>query len=134
VYLIEQPKISKRKAPPNLGPLAEHGDTQLVLPAGNFPTFSSRKCFELIERSLFPDVGHVYDPEFDYLVWAGGDTLSAIMVGMLLAEREIFCFKWLRYERKKLEDGSRTDEGATYVPCVIDLCDPQLDLEMPANG
>ena len=54
-------------------------------------------------------------------MWAGGDTLSAVMVGMYLAQNEIWQFNWLRYERRRLPDGTRTDDGAKYVPVVIDL-------------
>ena len=69
-----------------------------------------------------------FNPDTDFLVWAGGDTLAALLVGMLLMEREVYRFQWLRYERKRLDDGSRTDEGAAYVPITVDLRDPQIGL------
>lgn len=125
VYLIAQSTPSRRKAPIQLGPLTVHGDIKVILPLGNSPTFQSKKCLEIIEDGLFPARGgKEYDPETDFLVWAGGDMLAAIMVGMILAEREIWCFKWLRYERARLPTGERVDEGATYVPMIIDLTDP----------
>lgn len=128
VYLIAQSAPSRRKAPIQLGPLTEHGDVKAVLPLGNSPTFHPKSCLEIIEESLFPSRGgKEYDPEVDFLVWAGGDMLAAVMVGMILAEREIWCFKWLRYERHRLPTGERVDEGATYAPMVIDLSDPPED-------
>lgn len=123
VYLIAQPTVSRRKAPPNLAPLYKHGEVVTLLVSGEQPTFRPRDCFEALE-ARFKD----FDPDIDYLVWAGGDTLAAVMAGMLLAELEIWCFKWLRYERFRLPTGERTDEGAIYVPVEIDLADPQLDL------
>ena len=128
VYLIAAPAISRRKPPVNLNPLYVHGEVQVVLPMGDSPTFSPVKCFKIMDERL-----HSYDPDIDFLVWAGGDTLAAVMAGMLLAEREIWAFKWLQYNRFRLEDGTRTDDGASYAPVTIDLTDPQCDLEL-ADG
>lgn len=66
-----------------------------------------------------------FDPEIDYIAWAGGDALSAMMVGMALVGMEIWCYRWLRYERVRLANGQRTDEGAYYVPVTIDLSDEE---------
>jgi len=123
VYLIAQPTVSRRKAPPNLAPLYKHGEVVPLLITGEQPTFNPRSCFEVLEKRF-----QAFDPDIDYLVWAGGDTLAAVMAGMLLAERNIFCFNWLRYERFRLPTGERVDEGAIYVPVEIDLADPQLEL------
>ncbi len=134
VYLIAQPSISRKKKPVNITPLYEHGEVRLVLPQGDSPTFTPKKCFDLMCDRLFPEEGQQYDPDIDYLVWAGGDTLAALMAGMLLAEYEIWHFKWLRYERARLSNGDRVDEGATYVPITIDLSDPQLGFELAEAG
>lgn len=122
VYLIAQPTISRRKAPLNLEPLYEHGEVQVVLPMSDAPTFNPVTCYEVMEKRL-----ENFNPEIDFLVWAGGDTLSAVMVGMILINQAepVWRFNWLRYERFRHPDGSRTDKGAKYVPVVIDLADPQ---------
>jgi hypothetical protein len=125
VFLIAQPTISRKKAPVDLAPLYEHGDVQVVLPMSDSPTFTPVKCYEVMEKRL-----NEFDPERDFLVWAGGDTLSAVMAGMILINQEepIWKFNWLRYERHRNEDGTRTDKGAKYVPVVIDLREDTLDL------
>lgn len=123
VYLIAQPAVSRHKPPPDLSPLYIHGDVVNIIPNGNSPVFAPRECFEMVENKL-----KAFDPEIDFLVWAGGDVLSAIMVGMVLVEMECYCFNWLRYERKRLPTGERTDDGARYIPMEIDLSDPQFDL------
>jgi hypothetical protein len=125
VYLIAQPTASKRKAPLDLSPLYVHGDVQVVLPMSDSPSFQPLRCYKVMARRL-----EQFDPEVDFLVWAGGDTLSAVMVGMILINFEvpIWRFKWLRYERHRHEDGTRTDQGAKYVPVIVDLCSPQIDL------
>lgn len=123
VYLILQPSISRTKEPPNLKPLYEHGEVTAVLPAGRAPVFTPGECMEIIENKLAD-----FHPETDYLAWAGGDALAALMAGMALANMDIWQFKWLRYERHRLPDGTRVHEGATYVPVDIDLRDPQFSL------
>lgn len=130
VYLIAQPTVSRRKPPLNLEPLYKHGEVQVVLPMSDSPTFNPVTCYEVMENRLAN-----FDPEIDMLVWAGGDTLAAVMAGMILVNRDnpIWCFKWLRYERHRQPDGSRTDKGAEYVPVVIDLHDPQFPLLEESN-
>jgi hypothetical protein len=125
VYLIAQPTVSRRRPPLNLEPLYAHGEVQVVLPMSDSPTFTPVTCYEVMEDRLSR-----FNPEVDYLVWAGGDTLAAVMAGMILVNQEepIWRFNWLRYERHRNADGSRTDKGAKYVPVVIDLRDPQYDL------
>lgn len=123
VYLIAQPTVSRRKAPPNLTPLYKHGEVVTLLIAGEQPAFRPSDCFESLETRF-----QNFDPDVDFLVWAGGDVLAAVMVGMLLSERDIYHFKWLRYERFRLPNGDRVDEGAKYEEVEIDLRDPQYDL------
>lgn len=123
VYLIAQPTVSRNKTKPfDLNPLYDHGEVQVVLPMGDSPTFTPIKCMDVIEKRL-----EAFDPDIDFLVWAGGDTLAAVMVGLALAQMEIWCFRWLRYERARLPDGSRTDIGAKYTPVDIDLSDPSYE-------
>lgn len=129
VYLIAQPSVSRSKKPIDLGPLYEHGDVQVVLPQGDSPCFTPDKSFAVMEQRL-----DAFDPDIDFLVWAGGDTLSAVFAGMLLAERDIWSFAWLRYERARTPDGQRTDDGAKYVPIEVDLRDPQYDMELSHEG
>lgn len=124
VYLIAQPTVSRRKPPLVLNPLYEHGEVQVVLPMSDSPTFKPIKCYEVMEERLSR-----FDPNLDYIVWAGGDTLSAVMVGMILVNREepVWKFNWLRYDRAKNADGSRSDVGAKYVSVVIDLREPYIE-------
>lgn len=123
VFLIAQPTVSRTKKNMNLDPLYAHGELKVVLPVGDAPAFSPNKCISIMAARF-----EHFDPEQDFIVWAGGDTLAALMIGFLLKERGIHVFNWLRYERHRLPDGTRTDEGAVYVPVRIDLRDPQLEL------
>lgn len=130
IYLIAQPTVSRKKAPVNLAPLYEHGEVKVVLPTGDSPTFTPVKCYEVMERRLAD-----FNPDRDFLVWAGGDTLSAVMAGMILVNQEdpVWRFNWLRYERVRNADGSRSDHGAKYVPVIIDLREDTVELLEETN-
>lgn len=115
VYLIASPSVAKDKAI-NLTPAYEHGEVHVVVPPGKAPVFEAELCMDIIEKHL-----EDFDPDVDYLLWAGGDALAAIMAGMALANMDIWCFTWLRYERRRLPNGQRVNDGAKYVPVTIDL-------------
>lgn len=131
VYLIAQPSISRTKKPIDISPLYEHGDVKVVLPIGDSPTRHPNESYCLMEDRLA-----TFDPDRDFLVWASGDVLSAVMAGMILTNMEepVWKFNWLRYERARDSDGSRSHKGAKYVPVVIDLEEPQLELLEGAAG
>lgn len=124
VYLIAQPTVSRSKKPLDLSKLYEHGEVQVLCPAGDSPSFSPLKCVETMEKRFAPFV-----PQVDFLVWAGGDTLAAVLAGMLLAEREIYQFQWLRWERDREEGSGRRLETGKYVPVLIDLEEPDWEEE-----
>ncbi len=124
VYLIAQPAISRHKKPPVLDPLYGFGEVRVIIPTGKSPTYNIPETYEIVDGKLAN-----FDPEKDYFVWAGGDVLCAIFVGLWLAEHEIWEFNWLRYERRRLEDGTRTDDGAGYSPVRIDLRESGIPTE-----
>lgn len=142
VYLIAQPtkKRVHPKAPReagrvlNLEPLNVYGRIVFLLEEDDYPTFDPVGCFHLIKQRL-----HGFDPKVDYVAWAGGDTLGAVMAGIIFAHLGIRSIKWLRYERPKDPvTGLRTDNGARYVPVLITVDSPndprQLDLLTSYEG
>lgn len=123
VYLIAQPTVSRNGSLPKLEPLAEHGDVRVLVPAGDRPAFQPERTLDQIYRRL-----ENFNPNEDFLVWAGGDTLAALLTGVALIDRNVEKFKWLRYERGRDSDGNRTDEGARYVPIEVNLEQLALDI------
>ncbi len=128
--------MSRKTRPIILDRLYDHGEVCVILPAAVSPwkEGEQEKWFETIEEKL-----RRFEPDRDFLVWAGGDTFAAVMVGMALANMQtpIWKFNWLRYDRKVLPDGSRTDVGAVYVPVLIDLeytDETQIDDEYDHEG
>lgn len=131
VYLIAQPTISTHGKQPNIEPVAKYGSIRVLIQAGEYPTFNPGRCLDLIRSRL-----EAFDPEQDYLVWAGGDTLAAVLTGVVLAERGVQEVTWLRYERGRDRQGARTDEGSRYVPITVPLHrvkQLELDLSVPTK-
>lgn len=122
VYLICQPSVDKNGKQPRLEDLARFGQVRVILQAGDAPTRRQQRCIARVDHALADFV-----PEVDYLVWAGGETLSALMVGFILREQGIQRFQWLKYGNPKdpHHPGQRLAEG-TYTPVWIDLRDPDV--------
>lgn len=116
VYLIAQPTVKKDGKLPNLEPLEYHGKVRIILPGTSKPSRTPATTLTELEDAL-----EHFDPARDFIAWAGGDTLAALMVGVVLERMEIMTFNWLRYDRMRLASGAWTDEGAHYRPVLITL-------------
>lgn len=118
VYLIAQPTVSGTGDFPKLKPLAEYGNIRVIVEAGDYPAFTPGKIFEKVKDRLKD-----FDAENDYIAFAGGDTLAALMVGSALAQFGHHSFRWLRFERGRdpKNPSRRTDEGGTYTPVDVML-------------
>jgi len=63
-----------------------------------------------------------YDPRIDYMVWAGGDPLAAVLVGAILGKMGFNHIKWLRFDRLiNPETGRRMTWKGNYMPVQITL-------------
>lgn len=115
VFLIAQPTVPKSGRLPDISPLAEHGDITVLIEAGDYPTFHPEECWKKIKSRL-----EKFNPDIDYLAWAGGDTLSAVMVGAVLVQMGHYSVQWLRFDRGYTPD--KTDRVRTtgnYVPMMV---------------
>jgi hypothetical protein len=116
VFLIAQPTIAKNGQLPDLTPLAEFGDVTVVVEAGEYPSFKPGETWDRVAARLAD-----FDAELDYVTWAGGDTLAAVMVGAALAQRGHRMFRWLRFERRNLPNGGRDNSRGHYNPVEVQL-------------
>lgn len=117
VYLIAQPTVTGSGKFPKLEPLAEFGTIRVIVEAGDYPAFKPGMIFEKVKDKL-----RDFDAEKDYVAWAGGDTLSALMVGSCLAQMGHHSFRWLRFERGRDKvTNKRTEEGGSYTPVDVML-------------
>lgn len=116
VFLIAQPTIAKNGSLPDLTPLADYGDVTVVVEAGEYPSFRPSESWRRVVSRL-----QDYDAENDFLAWAGGDTLSAVMIGAALAAQGHRSFRWLRFERGRLANGERDNMRGKYTPVEVQL-------------
>lgn len=99
----------------DVSPAAVYGDIRFVLSP------SDRSCSnpELSLGKLFKELEE-FRPREDFIVWAGGDPLSAILAGMVLAELGILKFRFLRFEKNRHTKPGQPVTGF-YSPVEVNL-------------
>jgi hypothetical protein len=124
VYLIAQPTVKRGGQLPDLTPLAEFGEVKVLINSGEYPALHPERCRGLIEKRL-----STFDPERDFIAWAGGDTLAAVFTGIVLERMGFNTIKWLKFQRGWDNDGER-DPGKSYYRLVeVPLCEEYEKLE-----
>jgi len=121
VYLLAQPSISRRGELPDLRPLGEFGDVTVIVTGDMNPMRYPGKTADAIEDKLAD-----FDPDVDYLAAAGGATLAALVIGLVLGQMEIEQFQWLSFQRGTDAEGRRVNEGGYYRPVRLNFS--QLEL------
>jgi hypothetical protein len=109
VYLIAQPTVKRDGELPVLTPLGQHGTVKTLINTGEYPSLHPERCLKLIEQRLAN-----FNPAEDYIAWAGGDTLAAVLLGVVLAKMGIQNVRWLKYQRGWGSDGERDDTKSYY--------------------
>lgn len=115
VFLIAQPTVKRNGELPDLTPLHEHGDIIILIETGVYPSNNPTAALDLIEKRL-----ESFDYEKDSIAWAGGDTLSAVLTGVILWSMEIPYFHYLRFDRDRDDEGNRLFTGH-YTKIRVDL-------------
>ena len=73
-----------------------YGEICFVLSAGDRTCANPELSIEKLRRAL-----RDFDPNRDFVVWAGGDPLSAIITGMVFMDLGIPKFRFLRFEKNR---------------------------------
>lgn len=114
IWLIQQPTISRQGQQPNLQPaldlLSPDGEIVTLVEGGIYASKSPMGVRELIMNRL---AGEAIEAEKTAFLWAGGDTLLPILLGVVLADLSADEFTWLKYERIK-DDNHRPIPGQFY--------------------
>lgn len=110
VFVIQDPGISR-----DFSSALDYGNLVFVLEKNDRPSYDSRSSHKKIRESLDGN----FSPE-DYIVWAGGDPMAPVLVGIVLQEIGFSSFKNLRWERVRDKNKKRTG-GGYYVPVTVDL-------------
>lgn len=109
VFLIQSPSNSN-----DFSSAVRYGTIMPVLSNGDMPSILPGPCLKKVRESL-EDM-----QETDYLLWAGGDPFALILAGIVVAEKGFKNLKYLRWEKEKLLDGSRSKNGF-YIPIEMTI-------------
>jgi hypothetical protein len=99
----------------DVSPAAVYGEIRFILSAGDRTCSNPELSMDKLRRALAD-----FDANHDFIVWAGGDPLSAIVTGMVLAELGIKKFRFLRFEKNR---GTQPGQPVTgfYSPVEVRL-------------
>ncbi len=111
VYLIQEPTTT---SPRDLSSANRYGKIISVLAIGDRPSMLPGPTLHKLRKGL-----RDFKPD-DYLVWAGGDPLAMMLAGVVMTELGYREFKFLRWDRERGTDRSRTG-GGFYIPTAINL-------------
>lgn len=89
----------------------KYGKLDFLLNQDERPSLNPTAAYQSILKKLEQS----YD-ERDYIVAAGGDPIAPLLVGYALRDLGVEGFKYLRWSRKRLEDGSFSRDIGFYVP------------------
>lgn len=118
VFIVNQPREvpqSANRATYNVSPAMEYGNIRFIFTQDKFPS-PSADLVNAIEHAW--ECLKDYDCENDFIVWAGGDPISMLIVAPILYEVSTGVVKYLKYERGRDDDGRPTGKGY-YVPLVV---------------
>lgn len=105
VWLLQEPP--KDKARFDIAGAEAFGRIVSVLVAGEQPGFRPAEAYDRIAKKL-----ESLDPEEDFLLYAGGDPLTLLITGAVLAAREdVESVRFLRFHRDRSRDGRLSDDG-----------------------
>lgn len=108
--------IQTTRYPADTSAAAIYGEIVTILGTGDrtssSPDLSAAKLFKAFES---------FDSENDFVLWAGGDPLSCMLTGAVLAELGILRYKYLRFEKDRARTGNGVPVTGFYVPVQVNL-------------
>lgn len=119
VFLIAQPSVTRDGRVPDISDLYRFGEVRVLLDAREYDNVGNSNAGHALQRLItrLQD----YDPERDYIVWAGGDTTAALMVGAALFQIGVDAVQWLRFERPRDAGTGRRYGDKQYIPYLVPL-------------
>lgn len=115
VYLVQRPTPVRNSGwTPDVSQADRYGTVVELLGERDKPSFYPDACFHKLASRL-----STFNQDQDYILWAGGDAVSLVMLGVVLEQCKVTHFRWLRFNRAVGADGKRTGSGE-YVPVLID--------------
>lgn len=106
VYVIQ---ATRHQA--DVTPARVYGEIEFVLSPSDrmssSPDLHIRKLIKGLDK---------FDADHDFILWSGGDPLSCMLTGWVLAEMDIRTFRYLRYEKG---EGRKDSSAPFYVPVLV---------------
>lgn len=109
VYILHE-----TKDPRDFSTATQYGKFDFIFSQDESPTRTPGPCLFKARQRL-----RSFDPNEDFLLWAGGDPTALLLVGAVLAELNLHQIKYLRWERNRLPNGERS--GGFYVPTNLNM-------------
>lgn len=115
VFVINQPTARPGGFAYDVSPAKQYGEILFLFRADQpapsaDPHWATRHAYRVLA-----DFG-----DEDFLVWAGGDPLGAVLASAVASDINDGKVKYLKWERDRARSGERTG-GGYYVPLVLDI-------------
>lgn len=120
VYIINQPRENPRSrfgTSYDVSPAMQYGEIKFVFTEDEFPS-PSADLKRAVEHAW--NVLADFDAESDYVVWAGGDPISMLIVAPILFDIAQDNVRYLKFERGRGVNGEKIQAGY-YMPKTVTL-------------
>lgn len=108
-------QLPPRSADRDLSSANRYGTVHFIMEAHPAPSMAPGQAIQQARKVL-----RDFNETEDYIAWAGGDPIATFIVGAILAECGVKSVKWLKYDRERSPDGTRTGAGF-YTPITVRL-------------
>lgn len=117
VFIVQEPLLDRSgvKPPKDLSSLSKYGEIVYLLHRHDRGTDNPNRVLSLLESRLDDFI-----PEEDFILNLGSDPVSSVLIGMALERITPLEVTFLKWEKKRNEDGSLSREGF-YVPVKLIL-------------
>lgn len=91
-----------------------YGEMKTVLAFEDWPSNNPEACVRKMEEAFqeFEDG--------DFILWAGGDPITPFLASIALVNIGVSKANWLRWDRRRNQDGTKSDAGY-YVPILLEF-------------
>lgn len=124
VFVVQKPKPGPSGNTYDVSPATEYGEIIFIFDAYENPSANPVSSLQKIRTVLESK----FNPDSDYVVWAGGDPYGLFLVGFVVCESNL-PLRWLRFERLR----TRPQVSDPTNPHQIVKSGYYLPVEMPAS-
>lgn len=113
VFRIQEPP-EKVECQRDYTSCAGYGEMVTILGTLDNPSVDPKMCVDKVYNVL-----QTAQPG-DFVLWAGGDPMSALIAGLVIGELGLTGLKWLRWDKRTDGNGTRTRHGY-YTPVEFSI-------------